>query len=83
MSTTNDLPNKFARTVINELAYIRATVLCMAHDHTDALAAQSNADKTQVYNQFIARVDAKAKSFYDVYVKELGIEPPQTQVGGE
>jgi uncharacterized protein (DUF2342 family) len=73
MSAKNGTPSTFSKAVIGELAFVRATVQQLAETVMDDIAARTNVSKTALRNDFKARTDAKAKRFYDHYVKELGL----------
>jgi hypothetical protein len=80
----NKQPVLFARTIIYELAQIRATVQHLSEVFLDDVANRHNFDdaaKTGLRAQFKAHVNAKAKKFYEHYSKEIGLTETKPGTG--
>ena len=80
----NKLPIMFARSIIHELAQIRATVEHLSEVFLDDVANRHDFDdaaKAALRSQFKTYVNDKSKRFYEHYLKGIGLEEPKPGTG--
>jgi hypothetical protein len=73
----NKQPIMFARTIIYELAQIRATVQLLSDSVLNDAAERKQLDKKVLRAAFQAELDAKVRKLYNHYSKVIGLEEPK------